>query len=75
MFLFHPLVLKTWSVFLDSVEMVSSTLFIITIRGNIVTYICDSTWENDPYRAKSTFSVEVKISHAVIHCKVHFILA
>ena len=34
--------------------------------------ICDSTWESDPYRAKSTFSVEVKISHEVIHCQSSF---
>ena len=34
--------------------------------------ICDCTWQNDPYRAKSTFSVEVKISHAVIHCQSSF---
>ena len=34
--------------------------------------LCDSTWENDPYRAKLTFSVEVKISDAVIHCQSSF---
>ena len=37
--------------------------------------ICDSTWENDPYRGKSTFSVEVKISHAVIHCQSSFYIS